>query len=265
MLIKADHKYQEEILNYCAAEPVMNLFIIGDIELYGFETEFQDVWIQKNDSKITGILLRYHDNLIVYSKTNDMTMTIIMTIVEVYNIKIVSGKKTVVEALINTEESIFTQKEMFFSKLINAEKLINSTNTISIATISDARDIAEAFGNIKEFKGIYSDDVEDRFKQISSRINHKEGEHLFLKKAGKIISHGNTAAETSSAAMIGGLMTIEGYRHQGYASQIISMLSNRLIGEYKEVCLLGSKPIENTFAGKLGFKTVGQWWVLSKI
>ena len=67
MLRLANEKNRREVLDYCLEEPNINLFIIGDIENFGFDKDFQDVWIQYKEEIITGIVLRYHTNFIVYS------------------------------------------------------------------------------------------------------------------------------------------------------------------------------------------------------
>ena len=45
MLIKANEEHRFKIMDYCKAEPSKNLFIMGDIENFGFNSDFQDVWM----------------------------------------------------------------------------------------------------------------------------------------------------------------------------------------------------------------------------
>lgn len=45
MIVKADDTLNEQILDYLDEEKAMNLFIIGDIENFGYDTDFQDIWV----------------------------------------------------------------------------------------------------------------------------------------------------------------------------------------------------------------------------
>ncbi|WP_328585888.1 hypothetical protein [Rossellomorea aquimaris] len=49
-------------------EPAENLFIIGDIEAFGYEQDFQKIWGDfDEDGNLRGILLKYRENFIPYS------------------------------------------------------------------------------------------------------------------------------------------------------------------------------------------------------
>ena len=99
MLTKAMETHRELIMNYCLEEPNINLFIIGDIENFGFDTDFQEVWIQTLDDKLVGIVLRYHDNFIIYSKDLDLEINEIESLLSTRDVKIISGKLAVIELL----------------------------------------------------------------------------------------------------------------------------------------------------------------------
>jgi hypothetical protein len=68
MIKKLDHKDQKRVLDYLYKESAYNIFIIGDIETFGMETEFQRVYGEFDDEdQILSIFLRYRENA-VYSK-----------------------------------------------------------------------------------------------------------------------------------------------------------------------------------------------------
>ena len=71
MIIKVDDTYHSKVINYLKREPDFNLFIIGDIERYGYDNYFLDIWagIDKK-GHIEGVLLRYFEYLIFYSQGN---------------------------------------------------------------------------------------------------------------------------------------------------------------------------------------------------
>ena len=71
MIIKVDDTYHSKVINYLKREPDFNLFIIGDIERYGYDNYFLDIWADiDKKGHIEGVLLRYFEYLIFYSQGN---------------------------------------------------------------------------------------------------------------------------------------------------------------------------------------------------
>lgn len=265
MLRLANEKDRKEVLEYCLDEPNINLFIIGDIENFGFDKDFQDVWIQYSNESISGIILRYHTNFIVYSKDLDMNFNEVVELIIEKDAKVVSGKLSVINKLYEFMSGSYNKREMFFCELRDSSKLEDiDEEDILIATSEDSMDIAKAYGNIKEFEGMYSSDVNERYNQINNRIVTKEGIHMFIKDGSEIISHGNTTATTSVNAMIGGIFTVPQYRNKGLASKIVSALAKELLKDGKSACLF----FDNEEAGKiyyrLGFENIDKWSMLIK-
>ena len=64
MILKVDDTYHRKVMNYLKKEPDFNLFIIGDIERYGYDNYFLDIWagIDKN-GRIEGVLLKYFESM----------------------------------------------------------------------------------------------------------------------------------------------------------------------------------------------------------
>ena len=59
MMIRCSEKHRQECLAYLRQNPSLNLFLIGDIENYGFNQGFQTVFIDK-DEFVHGIYLVFH-------------------------------------------------------------------------------------------------------------------------------------------------------------------------------------------------------------
>lgn len=265
MLRLASEKDRKEVLNYCLEEQNINLFIIGDIENFGFDKSFQDVWIQYNENNIIGIILRYHTNFIVYSKNLDINFQEVADLLIKHDAKIVSGKLSIVNKIYELINDDYSKREMFFCELRDESKLENNIEEdIKIATSTDTMDIAIAYGNIEEFKGMYSNDVNERYDQINNRIISKEGVHIFIKKDNEIIAHGNTTATTSVNAMIGGIFTVPKYRNKGLASKVVSSLAKMLIEQGKSACLFFDNEEAGKIYYKLGFENIDKWCMLIK-
>ena len=264
MLTKATEKHRGLIMDYCLAEPNINIFIIGDIENFGFHTNFQEVWIQTLGDKLVGIVLRYHDNFIIYSKDLDLDINEIKILLTKRDANIISGKLSVIDLLYPLIKNKYSKRDMYFCELLNNSKLIKDTSEVKIAEDIDGMEIALAYEKIEEFSGLYSSGIDSRYKQIATRIKTKEGVHMFIKQEGEIISHGNTTAETSGSAIVGGILTISEYRNRGLASKVISAICQNLYLRGKSACLFFDNPEAGKIYYKLGFKNIDNWAILGR-
>lgn len=265
MLTKGTKEDRSRILQYCMSEPSINTFIIGDIETHGFETDFQEVWMQTQSDHITGIVLRYHDNYIIYSEKLDMDYGEIVDLLRSSQGNIISGKRSVMEPLPILLGEDFTKKELFFCELNDPSEISLDTLEVKIATLSDAREISIAYGEIPEFEGLYSSDPEQRYHQIANRMESGEGIHMIIRKGDRIVCHGNTTAETTASAMIGGIFTLPEFRKAGLASKIISALCKNLLDQKKSVCLFYDNEDAGRIYQRLNFKVIENWTILGRI
>ena len=251
-------------MEYCLTEPNINLFILGDIEHFGFENSIQDVWLQTLDERLSGIVLRYHDNLILYSRDLNMDFQEVLALLETLKIRVVSGKQALMEMFYPFVASRFSKREMFFCELNDRSKLLDVTGEVRVANPADALEIAEAYGLISEFAGLYASELDTRCRQIENRIRSGEGIHRFIKRDGKIVSHANSAAETSVSGMIGGIMTLPEFRNQGLASQVISAVCQDLARRGKSACLFYDNPEAGAIFQHLGFQVTNKWTSLEE-
>lgn len=73
------------------------MFIIGDIEAFGYESDFQELWgVFKENGTLKSILLRFHDSFIPYSK-EEFAASDYEALLSAYKPLKLSGKSTIVE------------------------------------------------------------------------------------------------------------------------------------------------------------------------
>ena len=85
MMIRCSEKHRQECLDYLRQSPSLNLFLIGDIENYGFNQGFQTVFIDK-DEFVHGIYLVYYHNLVIASEENRVDSQFVERLVQEYEI-----------------------------------------------------------------------------------------------------------------------------------------------------------------------------------
>lgn len=264
MLIKGIEKDRQEILDYCLKEPIINTFIIADIENFGFSSEIQDIWYERKQGKIVGVVLRYHTMLIVYSRDLDMDFSQIEVIIDENDIELISGKGTVIDVLYPYLLDQYSRKDTQLCQYIDDHPLQEIEEDIEIATEADAMEIAISYGEIPEFDHLYSSDVNIRYDQIYNRIVSGEGIHIFIKDEKGIIAHGNTTAENSYSGIIGGLFTRKDKQNRGYGDLIISYLTRYLLNKNKHIALFYEDSTMDGFFKKNGFENIGIWTALRR-
>ena len=124
MIRKLTEDDRKKTFEFLSDEPAINLFVIGDIECFGFDEDFQELWGSFNDlNHLEGVLLRFNESYIPYYKDTNFDSTDFRNIITADSRKkIVSGKESIVKQfrgiLKNPKE-----KSMYFCELKEVSKL----------------------------------------------------------------------------------------------------------------------------------------------
>ena len=69
MIIKLDRSYHSQLIRYLKAEADFNIFTLGDIDTYGYNSNFFNIWAQIDSlGQFRGVLVKYYDTLMFYSR-----------------------------------------------------------------------------------------------------------------------------------------------------------------------------------------------------
>lgn len=99
MIIKLDNKYHNKLMNYLKQEPEFNLFIIGDIDRYGYNNYFFNIWADINtDGEIEGILVKYFDFITIYSNSI-INIDKFYNLIKTMSFYEISGKSEIVDSI----------------------------------------------------------------------------------------------------------------------------------------------------------------------
>ena len=71
-MMLATENDRNKIIEFCSLEPEFNLFLLGDIEHYGFDNPKCRVFYNDVDGKINALVLSYLKYINVYTRKNDM-------------------------------------------------------------------------------------------------------------------------------------------------------------------------------------------------
>lgn len=258
MILKLNDSHRDVVLNYVSKEPNINLFIIGDIEQYGFDKDFQEVWGNfDGENNLKGVLLRYSNNFIPYIEDLDEDVYEFKEIIKLYKgQKFISGKADIIEKFRDVLEN-YEEKIMYFCELRDNKKLLPCDDCIKSAKEEDANRIHDLISTIDEFL------VQDSVEEIRDKIRNNNKIAYYIENDEKdIITISQITAENSKSAMVVGVATRKEYREQGYMSKCLSNLCYDFLEKNKSLCLFYDNPKAGKVYHKIGFKEIGIWTML---
>ncbi len=254
-LTSADHEVCFNLIKNQRAE---NLFIIGDIEAYGYEQEFQKVWGEFDDTgALVAVLLKYEDNYIPYAPGDFDVEGFAEILRKDPTLKMMSGLKQVTEKfepyLLEKNQR---KRQTYYAK---CTKLTTDTKTVDVSIVQqavpdDAEDLIVLLNSIPEFSNNKMT-VERKKRGFEEGVSRS----FFIKEDGIMVSTASTAAENSLSAMVVSVATHTNYKKKGHATKCMVKLCSQLLSEEKELCLFYDNPAAGAIYKQIGFEDIGFW------
>ncbi|MBM7602395.1 putative GNAT family acetyltransferase [Metabacillus crassostreae] len=257
-LNKEDH---ESVMMLIGHKPAENLFILGDIEAFGYDSDIQEIWGQFQHDKLIAILLRYDQNYIPFSE-QDYDVKGFAEIINHHSTRFeLSGLKHVVEPIkgyINRE--VRKHSETYYAKCtglsykVDNEKINQATYLQSL----EYQENIEMLCSIPEFAlGNFSIESRERAEK------YKTGRtYIVRNEEGEMVASASTTAENSQSAMIVGVGTKPSFERRGYATLCMEKLCSELLAEGKSLCLFYDNPAAGKIYKRLGFSDIGLWTMI---
>jgi predicted GNAT family acetyltransferase len=257
MIRKLTEQDHEQLFSFLKKEAAFNLFLIGDIEAFGYDQNFQELWGQFTiKDELQAVLLRFHESFIAYAGVSFQPEAFVDQFTNHEYIKL-AGKSEVVEQFEHLDNLNLGKKlHTYFCECTTDKQLVNVTNkeNIKIATVADVDRIMHLRQQITEFA--MADNAEKLLRQA---IETNTGRTYYIEENRKIVACASTSAENSLSAMVVGVCTHPNHRGKGYASQIISKMIQDFIAEGRTLCLFYSNPAAGRIYKRLGFRDIGTW------
>lgn len=252
-LTKRDH---EQLLSYLSEEPSINLFIIGDLEVFGYESDFQEIWAEFDErGEMNAVLLRYYQSFIPYSKSKFDVAKFVSIITSFPKPILLSGKADIVEKFEPFQElQLGKKQETFFAECKSTENFDETIVDIKKASLDHIDQILSLRKTIDEFK--LSDNAA---KMLRTSMESNTARTYFTEENGLMTACVSTTAENSISAMIVGVCTRKEYRRKGLATAIMQKLFTDVINENKVLCLFYDNPEAGRIYKRLGFNDIGKW------
>lgn len=238
--------------NYLYKRKELNLFMISDIEIFGFEDENLEIFIDQYNNELKTVYLRYFNNLCVVSYDNILDLDFIKNIVEKHSIVNISGEKDLIQ-LIKLDG--FITKDCYFSSLNKLQIKVDTTGVCEL-TIDNFEEYLEKSNEVFN--------TNTKVESIKAELE-KNSKHIFVyKENGEVVSGVSSSAESKELAMLLGVFTLEKWRRRGLALKCVYAICEKLLNEGKTVCLFYDNPNAAKMYEKLGFKFAGYFSILRR-
>ncbi|WP_141432058.1 GNAT family N-acetyltransferase [Bacillus sp. 03113] len=253
-LSKSDHEACFQLLK---KQPAENLFIIGDIEAYGYEQSFQKIWGEFNeDGTLIAVLLKYEENYIPFAIGEFDAEGFADIISSDPSFLMMSGIKDITEKIeLYLKQPLKRKRQTFYAKCkkLNPNIINMDVSNVQQALPKDAKELVELIKAIPEFDSTINE--ERKRRELQEGVSRS----FFIKEDEKMVSTASTAAENSFSAMVVAVATLEKYKKKGYATQCMVKLCGKLLDENKELCLFYDNPEAGAIYKRIGFEDIGYW------
>lgn len=254
-LDKNDHEQCMELLKPKAAE---NLFILGDIEAYGYDQDFQKLWGDFDEKgNLRAVLLKFYKNYIPYAADANFDHEGLASVISKDpEFRSLNGLKNVTSLLLPwIRQKQIDCRELYYSKCDQLQELATSWQ-VKIAGVQDIDRVMDLYRQVSSFVDI---------NPVAKRIDMENGvaRTYYIEVDGQMVSSASTAAENTMSAMIVGVCTLEAYEKKGMASACVYQLCRDVMAEGKELCLFYDNPDAGRIYERLGFKCIDKWMMVS--
>lgn len=252
-LTRDDHERCFALLKTAAAE---NLFIIGDIEAYGYDKNFQKIWGDfDTNEQLIAVLLKYENNYIPYAKAEFDAKGFAKIMDQDPDFFMMSGLKEItakIEPFL--EKKLVRKREMYYAKCTSLQSNQADVSNVKQAQPNDAEALVDLLNRIPEFT-----DSIITVERKRRGLEDGSSRSFYIEEGGKMVSTASTAAENSMSAMVVGVATLENYKKKGYATACMEKLCGTLLEEGKELCLFYDNPAAGAIYKRIGFEDIGFW------
>ena len=240
-----------DLLKMKAAE---NLFIIGDIENFGFDTDFQEIWGEFSGEELIAILLRYEENALIYAD-GPFSTTEFAKMIDDFPVRFISGLEPIVGVVKKEmKRKSITDRSMYYAKCTKLANISVIEETLHYSTVDDYEKVYELLASVPEFN-IQPNQIESRKRTLQTKTVRT----LYIEKDGKVLSTASTTAENSLSAMVISVATDANFKGKGYGTKVVYELTKQILNEGKTTCLFYDNPAAGKIYERIGYVPIGFW------
>lgn len=238
---------------YLTRKPLFAQFLIDVIKEYGFENGFLTIYACTDNKNIICLFATLLNNIMIYSDRDTIPAEEILNYLNDRNISfsIIKGEENLVKEFEKYLD--FTTKYGTHMCLLEKKDYIPVSYAdiiIEQAMDRDIDDIIAFFNQISEFRRFMNEEVVRLF------INY--GHTYMATDKGKIVALVICNSISRKMATISSIATLPEVRNQGYATKLLSYVSNSLLKISQTLSICYDKSSASSIYTSVGFKEVGK-------
>ena len=260
MIKRAAQENYEAVVNYLDKGGSINTTLLSFIEKYGFEKDFQNVWLCNDGSNNTlAIIMKHFSNLYIYCEGSVLDIEELGSFVSFIKPEIILGKTDILSGVSSFVEEMYLETSTHM--VLKTNKMLKPCPMVEKARLDDCKELAALIFSIPDFARFYysSEEIE---RGIRRRMEMGICRDFVFRKNGIIVSQAYTTIESTKYATIGGVVTRNEYRNQGLASLVVSCICDDILKDNKIPNLFCNNKNAARVYERLGFVLSGDYAML---
>ncbi len=261
--LRSEHFF--ELSRLLATAPGFTLFLTSNLERFGLDDPFIHFWGAFRGDALVGVLMMAGQRAGVYGRENEV-LSSLMEIALRQKVNFIMGPREMVRSALRSLSHlpIARSEAHFFATLEPKrfqEKLAVPLAPANIrkATPDDIEGLTQLYTGAAGFERVSADQVRQ------SMIERVYALRTYVADVGRrLVAGASTSAESSTAAMIGGVWTLPNEREHGYSTAVVAALCADLLAEGRQPYLFyleDNAPAARVYT-KLGFEAIARWTVI---
>ncbi|MEG0752089.1 MAG: GNAT family N-acetyltransferase [Oscillospiraceae bacterium] len=262
---KLREQNREALLEYLFAEPEYNMFIIGDTENCGFDSEHVEVFALRDCGAITCIALRFYNSWVIYSRDGDFDSRALADFLSAHGFEMISGKSDTVAAIAPyVKHTQLRMTRLARCREAHGFELNYGSALIRPMRAQEAEKIISFFCEIDEFRDDYIGKLEQRIEEKRAELaSGSDSCFGVFDESGELISTAAIAARCSIGGMVVGVATRKDMRGRGLASAAVSAVCRDSLARGRGfVSIFYDNPVAASIYKKIGFEEIGDYAML---
>lgn len=264
MIRKLTETDRKDVLRFLSQEPEINMYIIGDIENFGFDQEDQAIYAEFKDGDYYAVMSRNLSHIVYYAR-DDAFNPAWLDVFNQFDYLFISGKASLIEHINPYVDDMYPDRLMFMkSTTFNRIDTVDYTGIEVLQTEDDAEAVYTLLNQIDELDSV-KQKTKDEFIQYLMDNSDGNGTTVFVKEDGKVVANASAVHETDQTAMIVGVATHVDYRGQGLGRKVLYYLLDFYVNhKEKTLCLYYDDERAGALYKQLGFIEIDDWIMLLK-
>ncbi len=262
MIRKLHEKDKRDVLKFLYDAPEINLYLIGDINNFGFENPDVEFYAEFRDGDYFAVMSRNMSNITYFARNNDFNEDWI-TIFNTFDFLFISCQESLMVE-IKKHYPKMREDKMDFMKSTTFKR-DESIDYSEIRILKDKKDAEKIYDLIETIPELYTVHRKEKDEAIAYFMRHsnQNGTSVFIEDDGKVVANASAVYETDKAAMIVAVATHKDYRKKGYGKKVMYYLMDLYINhKEKTLCLYYDDPRAEALYKKLGFVDIERWSML---